>query len=64
MILAIDVMTETRVLEGVFSFGGMDVDLGRSVETDGLSLDNFGVVGGGNELIGGMELERSQFTTF
>jgi len=45
VIFAVDVTAETGVLEGVFSFGGMDVDLGRSVEADGLSFDDFGVGG-------------------
>ena len=43
VIFAVDVATETGVLKGVFSFGGMDVGLGRSVEVDGLSFDDFGV---------------------
>jgi len=65
MVSAVGVATETGVLESVFSFGGMDVGLGRSVETDGLSFDNFGVSGGVRAgLIGGAEFERSQFTIF
>ena len=43
VIFAVGVAAETGVLEGVFSFGGMDVDFGRSVEADGLSFDDFGV---------------------
>jgi len=65
VVSAVDVATETGMLESVLSFGGMDVGLGRPVETDGLSFDNFGVsrwVRAG--LIGGVEFERSQFTTF
>jgi len=43
VILAVSVAAEIGVLEGVFSFGGVDVDLGRSVEADGLPFDDFGV---------------------
>src|SRR5712671_3470990 len=43
VIFAVGVAAEIGVLEGVFSFGGMNVDLGRLVETDGLSFDDFGV---------------------
>jgi len=65
VIFAIDVVTETGVLESVFSFGGVDVGLGRSIETDSLSFDNFGVSRWARTgLIGGIEFERSQFTTF
>jgi len=59
VVLAVDVATEAGVLESVFSFGGMDVGLGRSIEADGLSFDNLGVsrwTGAG--LIGGVECER------
>ena len=65
MVLAIDVAAEAGVLESVFSFGGMDVGLGRSIETDGLSFDNFGVSWWARAgLVGGVEPERSQFTIF
>src|SRR5712675_197874 len=43
VIFAVSVTTETGVLESVFSFGGMDVDLRRLVEADGLSFNDFGV---------------------
>ena len=43
VIFAVGVAAETRVLEGVRSFGGVDVDFGRSIEADGLSFDDFGV---------------------
>jgi len=65
VIFAIEVAAETGVLEGVFSFGGVDVGLGRSIEVDSLSLDDFGVGRRAREdLIGEMEFERSQFATF
>jgi len=38
MVFAVSVTTEAEVLESVFSFGGVDVSLRRSVEADGLSL--------------------------
>jgi len=63
MVFAVDVAAKTRVLESVFSFGGMDVGLGRSIETDGLSFDDFGVSRRARTgLVGEVELERSQFT--
>ena len=65
VVSAVSVAAETGVLECMFSFGGVDVGLRRSVETNGLSLDDFGVGRWTREsLIGGVELERSQFTTF
>jgi len=65
VIFAVDVAAETGVLEGVFSFRGVDVGLRRSVEADGLSFDNLGVSRWAREdLIGEIEFERSQFTTF
>ena len=65
VIFAVDVAAEAGVLKSVFSFGGVDVGLGRSVETDSLSFDNFGVSRwAGAGLVGGTEFERSQFTTF
>ena len=65
VVSAVDVATETGVLESVLSFGRMDVGLGRPVETDGLSFDNFGVSRWTRaDLIVGIEFERSQFTTF
>ena len=63
VVFTIGVAAETRVLESVLSFGGMDVDLRRSIEANGLSFDDFGVGRRvGENLIGEMELERSQFT--
>jgi len=63
VISAVDVATEAGVLESVFSFGGMDVGLGRSIEADGLSFDDFGVSRRARTgLVGEVELERSQFT--
>ena len=65
VVFAVDVAAETGVLEGVFSFRGVDVDLRRSIEADGLSFNDLGVGGqAGEDLIGEMELERSQFTSF
>src|SRR5712672_640318 len=65
MVSAVGVMAETGVLECVFSFGGVDVGLRRLIKANGLSLDDFGVGRWVREsLIGGMEFERSQFTTF
>ena len=43
MVLAIGVVTEARMLEGVFTFRGVDVRPGGAIEADGLSLDDFGV---------------------
>jgi|SRR5712671_4613368 len=65
VIPAVDISAEAGMLEGVFSFGGMDVVLGQSIEVDSLSLDDFGVGRWVREdLVGGGELERSQFTIF
>jgi len=65
VISAVDVATEAGVLEGVFSFGGMDVGLRQSIEADSLSFGDFGVGRWAREdLIGEVGLERSQFTTF
>jgi len=65
VIFAVGVVAEAGVLEGVFSFGGVDVDPGRSIETDGLSFDDFGVSGWTRMgLVGEVGLERSQFTIF
>ena len=65
VIFAIDVVTETGVLESVFSFGGVDVGLGQSIETDSLPLDDFGVGRWARTgLIRGLEFGRSQFTIF
>ena len=65
MVPAIDVVAEAGVLESVFSFGGMDVGLGRSIETDGLSFDNFGISRwSGEQAVGGVVLWSSQDTTF
>ena len=65
VISAVDVTTETGVLEDVFSFRGVDVGLRRSIEVDSLSFDDLGVGRWVREdLIGGIEFERSQFTTF
>jgi len=65
VISAVDVAAETGVLEGVLSFRGMDVGLRRLIEADGLSFDDFGVGRWAREdLIGEIEFERSQFTTF
>ena len=63
VISAVDVTTETGVLEGMFSFRGVDVGLRRSIEADSLSFDNFGVSRWARTgLIEGVELDRSQFT--
>jgi len=63
VIPTIDVSAKVRVLEGVFPFGGVDVILGQSIKADSLSFDDLGVGGWtGEDLIGGTELERSQFT--
>src|SRR5712672_1023468 len=43
VILAIDIVAEAGVLEGVFAFSAMNVGRGRAIEADSLSLDNFGV---------------------
>jgi len=43
VIFAVSVAAETGVLEGVFSFGRVDVGLRRSVEVDSLSFGDFGV---------------------
>src|SRR5712671_3612655 len=43
VVLAIGVAAEAGVLEGVFSFGGVDVGLGRSIETDSLPFDDFSI---------------------
>jgi len=43
VVFTVGVAAETGVLKGVLSFGGVNVDRGRSVEADGLSFDNFGV---------------------
>jgi len=65
VISAVNVTAETGVLEGVFSFRGVDVGLRRSIEVDSLSFDDLGVGRWAREdLIGGVEFERSQFTTF
>ena len=65
VVFAVGVAAEAGMLESVFLFGGMDVGLGRLVETDGLSFDNFGVSRWARAgLRGGVEFERSQFTTF
>jgi len=65
MVSAVIVATETGVLECVFSLRGMDVVLRRPIEANGLSFDDLGVGRRAEEgLIGGVELERSQFTTF
>ena len=65
MVFAVGVAAETRMLESVLLFGGVDVDLRRSIEADGLSFNDLGVGGQAREdLIGEMELKRSQFTSF
>jgi len=65
VISTVDVVAEAGVLEGVFSFRGVDVVLRRSIEADSLSFDDFGICRWAREgLIGGIEFERSQFTTF
>jgi len=65
VVSAVDVPAETGVLEDVFSFRGVDVGLRRSIEVDSLSFDDLGVGRWVREdLIGGIEFERSQFTTF
>ena len=65
VVFAIDVVAETRMLESVLLFGGVDVDLRRSIEADGLSFNDLGVGRQvAEDLIGEMELERSQFTSF
>ena len=59
---AVDVATETGVLECVFSFGGVYVGSRRLVETDSLSFNDVGVGRWAREsLIGGVGFERSQF---
>src|SRR5712675_1962915 len=59
VISAVDVTTETGVLEGMFSFRGVDVGLRRSIEADSLSFDDFSVGRWAREdLIGGIEFER------
>jgi len=65
VIFAVDVSAETRVLKGVFSFRGVDIGLGRPIEADSLSFDDLGVGRWVREdLVGRVEFERSQFTTF
>jgi len=65
VISAIDVAAKARVLEGMFSFGGVDIGLRQSIEADSLSFDDFGIGRWAREdLIGEVGLERSQFTTF
>ena len=43
VVFAIGVMTEARVLEGMFAFRGVDIRLRRAIEADSLSFDDFGV---------------------
>jgi len=65
VIFTVGVMAEAGMLEGMLVFGTMYIRLGRSVETDSLSVDDFGVGWWAREdLVGEVELERSQFTTF
>jgi len=65
VVLAVIVVAEARVLESVFSFRGVDVSSGQSIEADGLPFDDLGVGGWTREdLVGKVELRRSQFTTF
>jgi len=65
VIFAVGVVAKTGMLESVFSFGGVDVDLRRSIEADGSSFNDLGIGRqAGEDLIGEMGLERSQFTSF
>jgi len=65
VILAVDIVAEAGVLEGVFAFSAMDVGHGRVIEVDSLSLDNFGVSGwSGEQAVGGVVLWSSQDMTF
>jgi len=65
VVFTVGVVAEARVLKGVLAFRAMDVGLGRLIETDGLSVDNFGIGWWAREgLIGEAELWRSQVTTF
>jgi len=43
VIFTVGVMAEAGMLEGMLVFGTMYVRLGRLVETDSLSVDNFGI---------------------
>jgi len=61
VILAVCIMTEAGMLEGMFTFGAMDEGLRRPIKTDGMSLDDLGVGGlSRKSLIGGVESRRSQ----
>jgi len=65
VVFAVGVAAEARMLKSVLSFGGVDIDLRRSIEADGLSFNDFGVGGQmGEDLIGEVVVERSQFTSF
>jgi len=65
VILAVDVVTETGVLKGVFAFGGVNVRLRQAIEADGLSFDDFGVGGRlGECAVQGIVLWSSQDVTF
>jgi len=58
VISAVDVAAKAGVLEGVFSFGGVDVGSRQSIEADSLSFDDFSVGRWAREdLVGEMELE-------
>jgi len=43
VVLAVEVVAEARVLEGVFAFRGVNVRFRRAIEADGSSFDNVGV---------------------
>jgi len=43
VVFAVGVVAKAGVLEGVFSFGRMDVGSRRPIEADGCSFDDFGV---------------------
>ena len=43
VIFAVDVATEAGVLKCVFSFGRVDINLRRPIETNGLSFGDIGV---------------------
>jgi len=63
VVFAVCVVTEARVLEGVFAFGAMDKGLRRLIEVDSVSLDNFSIGGFLSERpVRGVELWRSQDT--
>ena len=61
MIFAVLVATKMGMLEGVFSFGGVDESWRRPIETDCLLFDDFSVGGLlGEDLIGEVVSWRSQ----